>query len=193
MKLQKLLIHLYNPVNLRATLRENKMSDQHVNSATRMEINGTPLYIKSSEKGIPYLYDVDTNEHLGYWCQKKGVYIMFSPYMRIVNNLKRSVREESRNSGGELKEEEEESKADVEKEEEEEEEEEESNADEEEKELKEEGTLYPTSTIFKFFVLMFVYIIFQKCFQVIYIDFIFAFAFTILYTKIVKTTLCVDL
>ena len=193
MKLQKLLIHLYNPVNLRATLRENKMSYQDVDSATRMEINGMPLYIKSSEKGIPYLYDVDTNEHLGYWCQKKGVYIMFSPYMRIVNNLKRSVREESRNSGGELKEEEEESKADEEKEEEEEEEEEESNADEEEKELKEEGTLYPTSTIFKFFVLMFVYIIFQKCFQVIYIDFIFAFAFTILYTKIVKTTLCVDL
>jgi hypothetical protein len=167
---------------------------QIANNATRMEMNGMPLYIKSSEKGIPYLYDVDTNEHVGYWCQKKGVYVIFSPYMRIVNNLKRSVREESRNSGGKLKEEEEESKADEEKEEEkEEEEEEESNADEEEEEEEEEGTLYPTSTIFKFFVLMFVYIMFQKYFQVIYIDFIFAFAFTILYTKIVKTTLCVDL
>jgi len=201
---------LYNPVNLRATLRENKMSDQHVDSATRMEINGMPLYIKSSEKGIPYLYDLDTNEHVGFWCQKKGVYVIFSPYMRIVNNLKRSVREESRNSGGKLKEkeeskaDEEKSKADEEKEEEEEEEieeeeeveEEEEEEEEEEKEmeeLKEEGTLYPTSTIFKFFVLMFVYIMFQKCFQVIYIDFIFAFAFTILYTKIVKTTLSSNL
>jgi len=171
---------LYNPVNLRATLRENKMSDQPVDSATRMEINGMPFYIKSSEKGTPYLYDLDTNEHVGYWCQKKGVYVMFSPYMRIVNNLKRSVREETRNSGGGKLKEEEESNADEEKE-------------EEVEELKEEGTLYPTSTIFKFFVLMFVYIMFQKYFQVIYIDFIFAFAFTILYTKIVKTTLCVEL
>ena len=68
---------MYNPVNLRATLRENKMSDQPVNSATRMEINGMPLYIKSSEKGIPYLYDVDTNEHVGYWCQKKEYMLCF--------------------------------------------------------------------------------------------------------------------
>ena len=154
---------------------------QIVDSATRMEMNGMPLYIKSSEKGIPYLYDVDTNEHVGYWCQKKGAYVIFSPYMRIVNNLKRSVREESRNSGGKLKEEEEE------------EEEEEEVEEEEEEEVEEEVSLYPTSTIFKFFVLMFVYIMFQKCFQVIYIDFIFAFAFTILYTKIVKTTLCLEL
>ena len=157
--------------------------------ATRMEMNGMPLYIKSSEKGIPYLYDVDTNEHVGYWCQKKGVYVIFSPYMRIVNNLKRSVREESRNSGGKLKEEEEEEEEEEEVEEEEEEEVEE----EEEEEVEEEVSLYPTSTIFKFFVLMFVYIMFQKYFQVIYIDFIFAFAFTILYTKIVKTTLCLEL
>jgi len=159
---------------------------QIADSATRMEINGMPLYIKSSEKGIPYLYDVDTNEHVGYWCQKKGAYVIFSPYMRIVNNLKRSVREEMRKSGGGKLKEEEESKVELK-------EEEESNADEEEEEEEEEATLYPTSTIFKFFVLMFVYIMFQKCFQVIYIDFIFAFAFTILYTKIVKTTLCVEL
>uniref|UniRef100_A0A6C0I2Q5 Uncharacterized protein n=1 Tax=viral metagenome TaxID=1070528 RepID=A0A6C0I2Q5_9ZZZZ len=159
------------------------MSQQDNNASTRMEFNGIPLYVKSDvEKGIPYLYDVDTNEHVGYWCQKKGVYVMFSPYEQILNNLKRSMREELRNSGGKLKEEEEESKADEEKEE-----------DEEEEEEEEEGTLYPTSTIFKLFVFMFVYIMFQKYFQFIYIDFIFAFAFTILYTKIVKTTLCVDL
>jgi hypothetical protein len=161
-----------------------------------MEINGMPLYIKSSEKGIPYLYDVDTNEHVGYWCQKKGAYVIFSPYMRIVNNLKRSVREETRKSGGGKLKEEEESKVELKEEEEVVEEEEESNADEEEEEeeeVEEEVSLYPTSTTFKFFVLMFIYIMFQKYFQVIYIDFIFAFAFTILYTKIVKTTLCSNL
>ena len=81
---------------------------QEQNEYTRMEINGMPLYIKSNgEKGIPYLYDVDTNEHVGYWCQKKGVYVMFSPYEQILNNLKRSMREELKNSGGnKLKEEE---------------------------------------------------------------------------------------
>ena len=87
------------------------MSQQDNNATTRMEINGIPLYIKSDgEKGIPYLYDIDTNEHVGYWCQKKGVYVMFSPYEQILNNLKRSMREELRNSnsGGKLKAEEEE-------------------------------------------------------------------------------------
>ena len=43
---------------------------QDNNASTRMEFNGIPLYVKSDgEKGIPYLYDVDTNEHVGYWCQ----------------------------------------------------------------------------------------------------------------------------
>jgi len=68
---------------------------------TRMEFDGMPLYIKSdNDKGIPYLYDVDTDEHVGYWCQKKGVYVMFSPYDKILNKLKRSMREELRNRGG---------------------------------------------------------------------------------------------
>lgn len=149
------------------------MSQQDNNASTRMEINGMPLYIKShGEKGISYLYDIDTNEHVGYWCQKKGVYVMFSPYERILNNLKRSMREELRNSGGKLKE---------------------LNEVEEAEEAEEVGSLYPTSTFVKFFVLMLIYIMCQKQFQAIYIDFIFAFAFTILYTKIVKTTLDLNL
>ena len=149
------------------------MSQQDNNASTRMEINGMPLYIKShGEKGISYLYDIDTNEHVGYWCQKKGVYVMFSPYERILNNLKRSMREELRNSGGKLKE---------------------LNEAEEAEEAEEEvGSLYPTSTFVKFFVLMLIYIMCQKQFQAIYIDFIFAFAFTILYKKMV-TTICLDL
>ena len=157
-----------------------------------MEFNGIPLYVKSDgEKGIPYLYDVDTNEHVGYWCQKKGVYVMFSPYEQILNNLKRSMREELRNGGGKSEEvEEAEEEAEEAEEAEEEEEEEEEEAEEEEKE--EEESLHSTFTIFKFFVLIFVYIMFQKHFQTIYVDFIFAFAFTILYTKIVKTILCLD-
>ena len=161
------------------------MSQQEQKEHTRMEFNGIPLYVKSDgEKGIPYLYDVDTNEHVGYWCQKKGVYVMFSPYEQILNNLKRSMREELRNSGGnKLKE--------LEAEEEEVEEEAEEEAEEEEKE--EEESLHSTFTIFKFFVLlMFVYIMFQKQFQNIYFDFTFAYAFIILYMKMVAI-ICVNL
>ena len=164
------------------------MSQQDNNASTRMEINGMPLYIKShGEKGISYLYDIDTNEHVGYWCQKKGVYVMFSPYEQILNNLKRSMREELRNSGGKLKE--------LNEAEELNEVEELNEAEEVEEveEAEEVGSLYPTSTFVKFFVLMLIYIMCQKQFQAIYIDFIFAFAFTILYTKIVKTILDLNL
>ena len=153
-----------------------------------MEINGRPFYVKSDEKNVPHLYDIDTNEHVGYWCQKKGVYVMFSPFEQILNNLKRSVREESRNSGDKSKEAEEEAEEEEAEEEEAEEEAEEEEAEEEE----EVGSLYPTSIFVKFFVLMFIYIMFQKHFQAIYVDFIFAFTFTILYKKMV-TTICLDL
>lgn len=49
----------------------------------KMEINGHPYYIKS-KRGIPYLYDVDTHDEAGYWSSKKGQYIMFSLYNRIM-------------------------------------------------------------------------------------------------------------
>jgi hypothetical protein len=151
------------------------MSEQNNDANTRMEFNGVPLYIKSdNETGIPYLYDVDTNENVGYWCQKKGEYVIFSPYEQILNNLKRSVREELRRRGNNLQEEAEmESEAEAEAE-------------------AESEAEYPTSTVIKFFILMLIYIMFQKRFQMIYIDFIFAFAFTILYNKMV-TTICLNL
>ena len=48
-----------------------------------MEINGTPYYVASKE-GVPYLYDVDTREEVGYWSSKKGQYIMFSLYNKMM-------------------------------------------------------------------------------------------------------------
>jgi len=173
------------------------MSQQNNDANTRMEFNGVPLYIKSdNETGIPCLHDIDTNEHVGYWCQKKGEYVMFSPYEQILNNLKRSVKEELRRSGNNFEAEPEaESESEPEPESEagaEPEPESESEAGAEPESELEEGAEYPTSTVIKFFILMLIYIMFQKHFQMIYVDFIFAFAFTIFYNKMV-TTFCLNL
>ena len=62
------------------------MSHQLPNSKSdtlSMEINGTPYYVASKE-GVPYLYDVDTREEVGYWSSKKGQYIMFSLYNKMM-------------------------------------------------------------------------------------------------------------
>ena len=49
----------------------------------RMEINGHPYYTKS-KGNVPYLYDIDTNDEVGYWSSKKGQYVMFSLYNRMM-------------------------------------------------------------------------------------------------------------
>ena len=49
----------------------------------RMEINGRPYYIRS-KGNVPYLYDIDTNDEVGYWSSKKGCYVMFSLYNRMM-------------------------------------------------------------------------------------------------------------
>ena len=63
------------------------MSHQLPNSKSSdtlyMEINGTPYYVASKE-GVPYLYDIDTREEVGYWSSKKGQYIMFSLYNKMM-------------------------------------------------------------------------------------------------------------
>lgn len=61
------------------------MSQQQYDNSNivRMEINGHPYYVKSKE-GVPYLYDVDTNDEVGYWSSKKGCYVMFSLYNRLM-------------------------------------------------------------------------------------------------------------
>lgn len=61
----------------------------------RMEINGHPYYIKS-KGNVPYLYDIDTHDEVGYWSSNKGQYVMFSLYNRIMNNLKEKQDTESK-------------------------------------------------------------------------------------------------
>ena len=60
-----------------------------------MEINGHPYYTKS-KGNVPYLYDIDTHDEVGYWSSKKGQYVMFSLYNRIRNNLKEKQDTESK-------------------------------------------------------------------------------------------------
>ena len=72
-------------------------STQISSESVRMEINGHPYYIKSKDS-VPYLYDVDTNDEVGYWSSKKGQYIMFSLYNKI---MKKKYEESSDSSESE--------------------------------------------------------------------------------------------
>ena len=156
------------------------MATEQQQPQTILEINGRPFYVKSDEKGNPHLYDIDTNEEVGYWCQKSGTYVMFSPYEQIMNRLKRLNEEDLRNN---VKEEETE-----ETEETEEEEDDDDSVEDEDDETKKIENLWSNShSVFaKFIILMFIYNMFQKMVQSIYVDFVFAFAFTILYTKMAR-------
>ena len=157
-------------------LHLNKMATEQ--QQTMLEINGRPFYVKSDEKCNPHLYDIDTNEEVGYWCQKSGTYVMFSPYEQIMNRLKRLNEEDLRNN---VKEEETE-----ETEETEEEEDDDDSVEDEDDETKKIENLWSNTVFVKFIILMFIYNMFQKMVQSIYVDFVFAFAFTILYTKMAR-------
>ena len=63
------------------------MSSSPNTSPLRMEINGRPFYIKS-KNNVPYIYDVDTHDEVGYWSSKKGAYVMFSLYNKIISDMK---------------------------------------------------------------------------------------------------------
>jgi hypothetical protein len=52
-----------------------------------MEINGRPFYIKS-KNDVPYIYDIDTHDEVGFWSSKKGAYVMFSLYGKLMNDLR---------------------------------------------------------------------------------------------------------
>jgi hypothetical protein len=52
-----------------------------------MEVNGRAYYMKSNGS-VPYLYDIDTHDAVGYWSSKKGQYVMFSLYNKLISNLK---------------------------------------------------------------------------------------------------------
>ena len=157
------------------------MATEQQQTQTILEINGRPFYMKSDEKGNPRLYDIDTNEEVGYWCQKSGTYVMFSPYEQIMNRLKRLNEEDLKNN---VKEEET-------QETEEEEDDDDSVEDDDDSSVEHDETnkienLWANSVFVKFIIWMLIYNMFQKMVQSIYVDFVFAFAFTILYIKMVK-------
>jgi len=159
------------------------MATEQQQPQTILEINGRPFYVKSDEKGNPHLYDIDTNEEVGYWCQKSGTYVMFSPYEQIMNRLKRLNEEDLRNN---VKEEETEETEETEEEEDDYDSLEDDDDSVEDDETKKIENLWSNSVFAKFIILMFIYNMFQKMVQSIYVDFVFAFAFTILYTKMAR-------
>ena len=188
------------------------MSRQLPNSKSdtlSMEINGTPYYVASKE-GVPYLYDVDTREEVGYWSSKKGQYIMFSLYNKMMKkkyeNLSDSSestyefetiqqKSESESDSGSRTEEKEESESDSDSESrtEENEESDSESRTEEKDESESDSDSEPGSqeeiqikknhlnTMFMFtFLILFVYLTLQKEFQSIYFDFIFLICINLL-------------
>ena len=171
-------------------------------SSLRMEINGHPFYIKT-KNNVPYIYDIDTHDEVGYWSSKKGAYVMFSLYNKLMNDLKQkagslSDSESDSSSSSSLDEEysedeegEEEEGEEEEGEEEEGEEEEEDEAEGEEEEgEEEEGVVAPTTekrtttySIVMLFVVLFMYLTLQKEFQSIYFDFAFIILINLLNTS----------
>lgn len=77
--------------------KSHNPSESSTTTATvYMEINGHPYYMKSKEN-VPYLYDIDTHDEVGYWSSKKGQYVMFSLFNKLMNSLK----EKQHNEGNE--------------------------------------------------------------------------------------------
>lgn len=160
-------------------------------SALRMEINGRPFYIKT-KNNVPYIYDIDTHDEVGYWSSKKGAYVMFSLYNKLMNDLKQkggslSDSESDSSSSSSLEEEGEDESESEEGEDEEEGEEEEG---EEEGEEEDEEVVAPTSekrtttySIVMLFVVLFMYLTLQKEFQSIYFDFVFIILINLLNTS----------
>jgi hypothetical protein len=182
------------------------MTSKSESSSVRMEINGHPYYIKSKDN-VPYLYDVYTNDEVGYWSSKKGQYIMFSLYNKLMKkkyeyvsdssesesvDSKKTQHDSSSESEHEDKEEEElgsesehEDKEDEElgSESEHEDEEEEESGSEPETQITSEKTKNKTnkSSLGFLFLVLFVYLILQKEFQSIHFDFIFLISFNLLH------------
>jgi len=74
----------------------------------KMEIDGHPYYIKS-KGNVPYIYDIDTNNEVGYWSSKRGGYVMFSLYNQIMkqkydNNAENAENAENAKSNEEKEE-----------------------------------------------------------------------------------------
>lgn len=161
------------------------MSSSLNTSPVRMEINGRPFYIKS-KNNVPYIYDIDTHDEVGYWSSKKGAYVMFSLYNKLMNDLRKKKETESSACESE-------SSLDEEDEQEEGEEGDEEEGDEEEEECEESKTnadvvdsiqekLTTNYSIVMLFVILFIYLILQKELQSIYFDFVFIILINLLNT-----------
>lgn len=149
-----------------------------------MEINGIPYYVASKE-GVPYLYDVDTREEVGYWSSKKGQYIMFSLYNKIMKkkyeNLKYENFSDSSESTDDFETIQPESESDSESGSHEEKEE--SSGSDSESVSQEDIQIKKKhlNKMFMFtFLILFIYLTLQKEFQSIYFDFIFLFFINLL-------------
>ena len=176
----------------------------------KMEIDGHPYYIKS-KGNVPYIYDIDTNNEVGYWSSKRGGYVMFSLYNQIMkqkydNNAENAEsneeKEEEKENGNvilsdsesELAEDEDEEESDDEDEDDEEsddedeesndEDDEESDDEEESEDEKHEERLKQTSTysLMFAFLMFFIYLTLQREFQTIYFDFMFLILINLLNT-----------
>ena len=153
-----------------------------------MEINGQPYYVKSKE-GVPYLYDIDTHDEVGYWSSKKGQYVMFSLYNRLMKEKYENQGEKRMNcsssdstSESEPMNSEEESSQEEEESQEEEAEEESQEEEAEEESLVETKNQTNTYSLMILFLILFVYLTLQKEFQSIYFDFIFLILINLLNT-----------
>jgi hypothetical protein len=154
-----------------------------------MEVNGRAYYMKSNGN-VPYLYDIDTHDAVGYWSSKKGQYVMFSLYNKLISNLKEKKQypqsSECDDDNSEYDDDDEtESSSKSQQDDDELEFETESDSES-------EATTHVTSESHKsqmntyslifIFLLLFVYLTLQKEFQSIYLDFVFLILINLLNT-----------
>lgn len=159
----------------------------------KMEVNGRPYYIRS-KGNVTYLYDIDTNDEVGYWSSKKGCYIMFSLFNRMMKQKYEGVHDaysqtsesdsDYDSSSDDQKEELESNSSSQDKECDESDKEE----DQEEEEGNDENIHQTTAkkmntySLMFLFLVFFVYLTLQKEFQSIYFDFIFLILINLLNT-----------
>jgi len=166
----------------------------------RMEINGHPYYTKS-KGNVPYLYDIDTHDEVGYWSSKKGQYVMFSLYNKLISNLKEKQDTESSECDDDNSEDDDDYETDsTSKSQQDVDETDSTSKSQQDDELEfetdsdseSEATMDVTSesqtsrmntySLIFAFLLMFVYLTLQKEFQSIYLDFVFLILINLLNT-----------
>jgi hypothetical protein len=172
-------------------------SIQYEPEKVKMEINGKPYYVKS-KGNIPYLYDIDTHDEVGYWSSKKGQYIMFSLYNRMMREKYQhkveegvttysndddngSITESETTETGDDSESESSSSSSSLSEEPLSQEEEEEKEEQQESMVETKNKTNTYSLIFLFLIL-FVYLTLQKEFRSIYFDFVFLILINLLNT-----------